>query len=334
MPKGTSRRPSETINLIDGETLTNNQVKTFRDIFPVGKGGGEGYKMLRLTFHHTIVAGTAATPRTEGGILAVQNISLRTSKNEEPHNTPAMGLHLFNKLFFGVEPVYTAIAASDGTYDAIVDIPFEMPFLARREDTILDSGRYSHLELQIALGGLADMFATPGTATLVTKVDIGLLRTKTTMDPDGYGKPHFLPYIAHLPPFRADTKKYADIESARDLILFGFFAVGHDLSWGSEGTPFVGARADCLDKITWKNSVMPFVQNQKVGWFQQERALMSNDRAFTGVYPHLFTRSGTFKNAFYTGDQSEIRFEVGGILGSPTTPQVDLMIFGARTLRP
>lgn len=330
-PQPTIRRPSENACLVSAEPIAAGQTKPFRDIFPIT---GEGYDLLRLIFHHAIVAGTAATPRTEGALLAIKNISFKTSRGEEPIDTPAMGLHLFNKLFTQVEPVYDAILAADGTYDAIVDLLFAQPFLARGEDTILDSSRYSHFELKITMGGLADMFATPGTATLATTVDIALMKSKTCMDPSGLGKPKWLPYFKHLPRFDVQTKKYVDIESATDLILFGFFAVAHDLaSWGSTTEAFTGARADCLDNITWRIPQISFVDTQKVGWFKQERAHMAQDRAFTGVYPHIFTREGSYNNAFYTGGQSLIRFEVGSILGTPTTPQADLCIFGGRTLR-
>ena len=332
MPKPTTRRPSETPLIIDADPFPNGQTKTYREQFPVG---GEGYKSLRLTFHHDITIGTGTSPYEKGGLLAVKDITFKTSKNEEPISTPALGLHYFNKLFTGVEPVYDPILAVDGVYDQIIDLPFAMPFLTRQEDTILDTKRYSHLEMKISLGGLADMFATPGDATLQTTLDIALLRSKTCMDPEGWGDPHFLPYIKHYPRFRADTIGYLDIERATDLILFGFFAVAHDLAaWGTEGVAFTGDPADCLDHITWKNSVLPFVDKQKLGWFKNERAQMSNDREFTGMYPHLFTRGGSYKNAFYCGGQTEIKFIIDTILGSPTTPEVDLVIFGARTLRP
>jgi len=326
------RLPSETINVISADPIAQGQFKTYREQFPMGK---EGYYLLRLTFHNTVVVGTGADPVPKGGYNIIKNISFRTSKMEEPIACPGMGLYLFNNLFNGIEPSYDDIAAADAVYDTVIDLPFALPFLARKEDTIIDTSRYSHLELQIALGTIADLFDTPGTATNLTTLDISLLRSKSCMDPSGKGKPYFLPYIKHLPPFQALTKGYADIESSEDLILFGFFAMAHDLvTRGTVGSAFTGDPADILDDITWRNQIMPFVQRQKLGWFKEERAELSNNRAFTGLYPHIFTREGSFQNAFYTGGQSEIKFEIGTVLGAPTTPQVDLVIFGARTLRP
>ncbi|MBA7609383.1 hypothetical protein ES703_16574 [subsurface metagenome] len=330
------RLPSETINILSADPFPQGQMKKYREQFPVGKGGGgEGFYLLRLAFHHTIVIGTGADPRAKGGYNILKNISFRTSKMEEPINCPGMGLYLFNHIFNSIEPFYDPILAADGVYDCILDLPFALPFMGRQEDTIIDTSRYSHLELQIVLGGVADLFGTPGTATNVTTIDISLLRSKTCAAPDGKGKPYFLPYIKHMPPFQALTKGYCDIESSEDLILFGFFAMAHDLAtWGTVGTAFTGEPADVLDDITWRNQVMPFVQRQKLGWFKEERAQLANNRTFTGLYPHVFTREGSFLNAFYTGGQSEIKFEIGSVLGTPTTPQVDLVIFGARTLRP
>jgi len=325
------RLPHETITVLSADPFPQGQMKTYREQFPMGK---EGYYLLRLNLKNTVVIGTGADPNALGGYLMLKNISFQTSKMEEPINCPGMGLYLFNHLFNSIEPFYDPILAADGAYETIIDIPFALPFLARQEDTIIDTSRYSHLSLQISLGTVADLFRTPGTATNLTTVDISLLRSKTCMDPDGYGKPYFLPYIKHLPPFQAATKGYCDIESSEDLILFGFFAMAHDLAtWGTVGTAFTGVPADVLDDITWRNQVMPFIQRQKLGWFKEERSQLSNNRAFTGLYPHIFTREGSFKNAFYTGGQSEIKFEIATVLGAPTTPQVDLVIFGARTLR-
>jgi len=324
------RLPDESVTLVSGESLNAGQTKTFRDIFPLSR---EGWRKLRLTFHNVIVVGTGATPNILGSHLFIKDINLKTSRMENPVSLPGMGLYYHNYLMNGVEPVYTVVAAADGTYDCVIDIPFIFPFLARKEDLSIDSGRYNMIELQIQTGAITDFLRAPGTATLATTVDITLFRNKGCFDP--LGKPVALPYLKHMTPFQAVTKGYSDIEMAEDLILFGFFAVAHDLvTWGTVGNAFEGDPADCLDDVSFYDNLIHWIDGNKLGVFQEERAHFSGNRALTGVYPWVFSKEGTYKSGYPTGGKSEIKFKIGnGNVGTPTTPQVDLVLFGTRELR-
>jgi len=323
------RLPDESINLVAGDSINASQTKTYRDIFPLS---GEGWRKLRLTFHNVIAAG-GTVPNALGSYLFLKGINLRTSRNENPISVPGMGLYYLNYLMNGVEPVYTPVIAGAGTYDAVLDIPFVFPFLSRKEDLSIDSEAYSSIELEIQTGALADFQRTIGAATLATTLDITLFRNKSGLDP--LGKPVALPYIKHMTPFQAVTKGYADIEVADDLILFGFFAVAHDLvTWGTVGNPFEGTPVDCLTDVSFYDNLIQWIQLNKVGVFQEERALYSNNRAFTGVYPWIFAREGTYKSGYPTGGRTEVKFKIGnGNVGTPTTPQVDLVLFGTREFR-
>jgi len=324
------RLPDESINLISGQAISPSGAVTVRDIFPLS---GEGWRRLRLTLHHTIVIGTGADPNVLGSYLFLKKVSINTNRNENPINISAMGLYYLNFLMNGVEPVYTNVAAGSATYDAIIDIPFVFPFLSRKEDLSIDSGRYNMIELELQFGSVTDLLRTPGTATLASTFDLNLIRNKSAFDVDG--KPVAMPYIKQLAPFQAVTKGYADIESAEDLILFGFFAVAHDLvTWGTVGNAFEGTPADCLTDISFYDNLIQWIKTNKVGMFQEERSLYSNNRTFTGVYPWIFSKEGSYKSGYPTGNRSEIKFEIGnGNVGTPTTPQVDLVLFGTRELR-
>jgi len=324
------RLPDESINLISGQAISPSGVVTLRDCFPLS---GEGWRRLRLTLHNVITHVDGADPNVLGSYLFLKNISIRTSRNENPVNIPAMGLYYLNHLMNGVEPVYTDVAAVSATYDAVIDIPFVFPFLSRKEDLSIDSGRYNMIELELQFGSVTDLLRTPGTDSMVSTFDLNLIRNKSAFDDDG--KPVAMPYIKHLAPFQAVTKGYADIESAQDLIIFGFFAVAHDLvTWGTVGNAFEGTPVDCLTDISFYDNLMQWIKTNKVGMFQEERSLYSNNRAFTGVYPWIFAKEGSYKSGYPTGNRSEIKFEIGnGNVGTPTTPQVDLVLFGTRELR-
>jgi len=283
-----------------------------------------------LTFHHTVVIGTGATPVVLSEYNAIKNLLFYTDRNETTHRLPAQGLYYFNWLFNHVQPVHDAMAAASATYKAVVDIPFSFPFLARQEDTQLDTGRYDAVNLQISMGSIADMFGAPGTATVTHKLDIALVRSKACMFEGG--SPYFLPYIASLPPFDPTARAYADIESAVDLNLFGLIAVAQSGGTVVAGVPFTGVNIDCLDQITFRDNFIDLIKGVNLNVFKEERKQYSLTD-ITGLYPFCFAQEGSFANAYWTGKKSEIKFEIGSVVGAPATPQVDLILFGIRDLK-
>lgn len=321
------RSPEECIALITGDTFPSNQTKTYSSLFPLGK---EGYRKLRLTFYHTVVIGTGATPIVLSEYNIIKSINFRTSRNEQTHMIPAQGLYYFNKIFNGVAPHHTPMAAADAVYKAVVDIPFCLPQMGRQEDTILDSGRYSSLELEINLGGIADLFGAPGTATVATTMDMTLFRTKATMF--DAGKPLAMPYIKGLAPFDPTTRPYIDIESAKDFSILGLFAVCQSGGTVVAGVPYTGVNIDSLDQLTFRDNIIDFMRNVKVTSFQEDRIQLC-EADVTGLYPYLFAREGTMAAAYWTGGKSEIKLEIGAVVGAPATPQVDVCIFGLRQMR-
>ena len=324
------RLPTENIALITGDSVLVNSVKSYSTIFPLG---GEGWHKLRLVFKHVLTGTTDALPNILGSYLFVKNITFRTSKNETIFAAPGMSFYHMSYLTNGVEPHYDNIVANGGTFYAVIDLPFVLPMLARKEDLMLDSGRYNIVELEIQLGGLADFCRTVGDLAIISTLDISLIRSKGCFT--ATGKPVALPYIKHVTPFQAVTKGYVDLESARDLCIFGMFAAAHDLNtWGCVGNAYEGVPADCLTDISFQDNILTYLRHIQLGTFQEERAHYSNNRTYTGMYPWIFTREGSIYNAYWTGAKSELKFVVGnGNLGTPTTPQIDLVIFGMRQMR-
>ncbi|MBA7496240.1 hypothetical protein ES702_06839 [subsurface metagenome] len=323
------RLPIEQLALISGDVIAPNSVKTYSTLFPLS---GEGWHKIRLSFHNVLTAG-GTVPNALGSYLYVKNITLRTSRNEVIVACPGMSLYHLNWLMNGVEPMYTIVAAGAGAFNAIIDIPFSLPLLSRKEDLILDSGRYTLIELEITLGTITDFQRTAGTAAVTTTMDMSLFRGKACFEESG--KPLALPYIKHLAPFQAVTKGYIDIESADDLALFGFFAHASTLAtWGTVGNAYEGTPADCLDDISFQDNIISYLKLLKLGTFQQERSEYSNSRTLVGIYPWIFAREGSIYNSYWTGQKSELKLVIGnGNVGTPTTPQVDLVIFGMREMR-
>jgi len=327
------RFSEETKSLVIGEPLTAGQLKPIRDILPVT---AEAWERLRLVFQHDVTIGTGATPVALGGFHYLKNIILKTSMAEYPFNLPGMGFYYLNLFLQGKKPFYDSILASDGKYQNTIDLPFNLDFLWYKDDLLLQTKDYSHLELQIQCGSLSDLYDAPGTATDTPTVDLTVVRSKNPFikeQEEKAKKKRAMIYVKRQAPFNPSSQPYVLFERADDLALFGFLMIAHEDS--TPGVPFSGTPADILNKITFKDNLMPFLEDGTIGHFKSERQkLMGNSGAsLTGIYPYLFSQDGSIFSAYGCAKKSEIRIDIQEIIGSPTDPQVDVIVFGMRSLR-
>lgn len=335
------RLPTEAKAILTGHAFTQNSIITLRDQFPLG---GEIWHTLRLIFHITATHTTATNPIVLGVFNMIRQILLRTSKNETILQAPGLGMYDLNYILDGVEPTYDVNGGTTATeYDCIIDLPFSHPLLARKEDLCIDSGRYSSIECFITIGGPEHFFGAgcEGDAVIAGTLDATLIRNKSGFE--GSGKPVAVPFIKHLPSY-ALTRGYTDIESAKDLTLFGFIVNCQDMAASAcfdpiVGTPYSGVPADNIADLTFRDNVIAYIDTVLMDFFRKERATygtidLADIAQFTGRYPWIFIREGSIYNAYYTGLKSEIRLENNvAALGTPTTPQLDAMLFGMRQER-
>ena len=333
------RQPQECIRLFSGQILPQGGVYPIRTEFPVG---GEIYNTIRLVFHNTIVVGTGANPVVRGGFNIVRNVLFRSARGEEFIICPGMGLFYHNWMVNGVEPVYDNIAAASAAYTTIIDLPFSSKFLARKEDLAVHTARYSHVEMDLSLGSVADLFTAPGTATNVTTLDITLFRNKSGFYESG--EPMAAPYLKHYPQYLI-TRGYLDVESSRDLTMLGFMAFVQDMDATAcyvpvHGVPYSGVPVDSVDWFTFRDNKAYYVIEKPMGSFREERTQYGTiDHADiaqgVGLYPYFFAREGSVYNGYWTGEKSEIRLENDPIsLGAEVLdPDIDTVFFGLRTLK-
>jgi hypothetical protein len=244
-----------------------------------------------------------------------------------------------NALLNHAVPFHDRLVAAGATIDAVVDLDFIFPFLKRPEDTILDTYRYSNLELQIATGTVAD-FAPAGAATAAVTLTIEIESTLSALVEDGSGKPYYLPYVSTYPLIHADVQRFWDLESSLDLGLLGFFIYNHD----AKCVPFCHAAAGSwtLTDVSLRDTVRIWLSRVNVRSFKEtlNKLLPYNDYTavigteiptiLNGLYPHLFVSNGSINEVYPTGKKSFIRLE----FENPTaTDEADLCVFGIRTLR-
>ncbi len=327
------RSSQETKTLVKNEALVSGQLKPIRDILPVT---AESWERLRLMFKHAVTIGTGADPVALGAFHFLKNIIFKTSMSEYPFNLPGMGFYYLNLLLQGKKPFYDSVLAADGTYECTVDLPFSYDFLWYKDDLLLQTKDYSHLELQIMCGTIADLYGTPGTAVTAPKLDMIVSRSKNPFIPEQEAKAktrRAMIFVKRMAPFNPTTQPYILFERADDLALFAFLMVAH--TGATAGTPFSGTPADYLDDITFKDNLMPYAEGLTLSHFKAERQrMMGNSGAsLTGLYPYLFAQDGSLYSAYGAAKRSEIRIDIDTIIGTPSNPQVDTIVIGMRSLR-
>jgi len=330
--------PREKKIILNAESLTNNSVRVFTNIFPLD---GTGWVRLRMILSATVVAGTGTVPLEDGCYRYLKGITLKTSRGEVLlNNVPGMALYRLMAFLNHSVPVHDVVVLAGGTFKAVLDIPFCMPFLNRPEDTIFDSGRYSNLELQLSTGGASDFLQTVGTATVAVTLTLEIHNTMSALVNDGTGEPVALPYITVYPTVHADLQRYYDLESSLDLGLFGFYLYNHDAS----GIPFcpTAAGLDHLYDVTFKDVVRIWLDKNPQWSFNEERTKLLPYNPYqtptgtgipttlVGTYPHFFLRNGSINECYPTGRKAQIRLEWQNATG---TDETELCVFGMRALR-
>jgi hypothetical protein len=323
------RFSQETLTLLRGEPLAQGNTRVFREVFPLS---GEWWDTIRLVFHHVVTIGSGDDAVVLGGYNWLKNVTLKTSKNEVPVYSPGHGLYLLNYWDNKQVPYYDAIVAANGEYVAVIDIPFSFNFLDYKDNLQFQSKLYSMLELELSCGTIADLYEAPGTASVVTTVDIILSRSKSAFLADqakNQAKFAAMPYIRHYAPFNPATLPYLLFESAQDLAIFAILIKAFEDA--TPGVAYSGTPADILDRITFKDNVMSWLQSLPLAHFQADR--QKGNMPLVGFYPYLFATDGSMVSAYGSAGKTEIRLEIGEVLGSPTDPQVDVLIVGMRSLR-
>lgn len=162
--------------LLEEKVLNANGPTTFTE--ELEGNGGQGWYMLWLRFKIALTVGTGTGAIPEGELAIIKSVTLRSSNNDYPINGVA-GRPLYDLGRYQSEraPRKDAIAAATASYFVYIPVYFIDDRLFRPEDTILDTGRYESLTLDVTMGGVADLLGTPGTATVALTLSAQVERT-------------------------------------------------------------------------------------------------------------------------------------------------------------
>jgi hypothetical protein len=229
-----------------------------------------------------------------------------------------------------------------------LDLPLVHPYLKRPEDTVLDTGRYDDLTLDIATGAVGDVLVTPAANTLTCTLGIELIGDKgpiatakpTDVTQAQKGKPGWHFYCRTYPMLHADVGTEWQLESSEDLGLLGFMLYNH----GASGIPFIGSVAfPANDHPTavyfedanrmWINNALPFTFQQarrELCAFDAHAADLVSPTLRLGEYPHMFVKDGFIGEMYSPGDKAGTRLHW---TNATATDETDLIVWGVRRLK-
>jgi hypothetical protein len=334
--------PTERKTVAQALALTNSAVNRYTtQLTP----DGCGWTKIILNFHATIDWTNANVVDRRGLYRYLKAITLRTSRGETIYDgVCGQALYITNSLFNHVAPVHDVILGADGTYDGIVELYLWMPFLNRGEDVILDTSRYSQIELSITTGSVLDFLDDADGESVAVTMDIEVEKTLSALSPDGKSKPVAHAYFAQRGPFVYSAQNYFDIESSVDLGLFGFAV---KVAATGVTCPFDGAGVDNLTSLDFADSVRPWV-NHAMPWglkqelhnslhFEAQNIYLATPATteqvaypLLGVYPYWFVKNGSINEHYSTGKKSQIRVTY---TDGTTTDIGNIVYWGMRALR-
>jgi hypothetical protein len=296
------RGNTEKHEIFRSKSLTNSATTSFSSEIPIG----EGWYRLQLCFNLGITAGSESGAITEGELSYIKGIRIITDRGETIiNNVPARALWYINALKTGSLGVKDAIATGTATKRVYIDLWFADPLGLKMQDTLLNTGRYRSIQLDVQLGSIADLFTTVGTAVVATTLDLVVERVKGIYPPE-LNKGIFNQYNL-LTPIDPSVQTYVDIERASNRSYKRLYVFTTNSA--TAGLPCSGAlTANTLldftlesdQKIYWKNILARLLSADNKQSYQQEAAR-------TGVFLIDLANDGSLASSLYSGNFSRLK---------------------------
>lgn len=297
-------RDIDQVTLLAGQTIAlGGAPNTFGANFPMGRGW---YK-TRLRFKLVVTANTATGPITNGGLFFIKNIFMKTDANEILCNMSGKALHEMLKAEYGVAPYGDVLVVEDGgTFYIYLDIPHILPEgFKRRNDTILDTGRYKSVQLRVTLGSVADFFTIVGDAAVTVTLDAEAITTAGIIP--GKAQPILYRSMYEMAPVIPSVQTFLDLDRARDLAINKVMFASTALA--TAGVAFTGAGDDTVvSDFDIKDQDKFYVQSRLWGFNQSEdKQFYGLEYPITGFNFFEFAKDDSIYSSLYTGNKTQLR---------------------------
>jgi len=296
------RGNTERVNFVRASALNINGSQQYSDRFKMG----HGWLSMEIHIAAAVVIGTGSGVISDGLLRFVKKVLLKTDRGELICNLPGRALFYIAAYRMGCRPQLTTLAAGTATYDIYLTIFFTDEDMIRPEDTILDTSRYKSVDLEIQLGGVADLFSTVGTSSVTATVDIDVERTYGAL-PDKAKPIYFVNYDSR-PPQDASVNPNIELEKSADLSykrLFVFTGAS-----GAAGIPWSGDANDTYPQRANIQDQDRFIEKDRIHTFVQahNKSRAQLETVLAGVEVYDFCMDRTIFSALSSGDKSALQY--------------------------
>ena len=293
----------ELANVATGSPLNNGGTTTLGKDFPLG----EGWMKMLLRFNFSLTVGTGTGAITEGELLIIRNVLLKTDRGEILCNIPGRALYKIAAYQTGQLPRKDAIAAATATYRVTLPIIFADLRMNRPVDTVLDTSRYNSMQLQVQIGGVADLLGTVGTSSLISTLDIEIERTLGKLPPKG--KPIMHVSYDYQQPVDASSLTSIDLERSSDMSLKRLYV--HSGTSGTVGVPWSGVNSDAVQNVVTMKDQNRSIQYERIHAMIQDGNKLDAflESVIAGVEVYDFVRDGAITSALATGNKSVLQYK-------------------------
>ena len=270
---------------------------------------GRAWRKTSVRVRLAIVVGTGTTPIVNGALLFIKNIFMKTDANEILANISGRALHEFLIAETATTPSgITAIAAANGNYDVYLDINHIVSKMFNRpNDTILDTGRYKSMSLQITLGTIADLLAVVGTATVTATLDVEAETSAGALP--GKAQPHFYRSMFEMAPVVPTVQTFIDLDKARDLAIIKALLLTSKTA--TAGVAFTGVGDNVvINDFDVRDQDKFYQQFRLFGFSQQDdKSTYGYEVQRPGVTFIDFAKDDSLYSALYTGNKAQLRLQ-------------------------
>jgi hypothetical protein len=326
-PASKGRGYIERANVLTGVGLNNSAPTVFGKEIPLG----EGWYKATIRYNLAVTIGTGTTPIAEGELLICQNVMLRTDRGEILCNLPGRALYKIATYLTGQPPRKDAIAAATATYRVNLPIIFADNKMNRPEDTILDTNRYNSITLQMTMGGVAQLFTTVGTSSVIQTMDMEVERSLGQLPKEA--QPYFHVSFDFRQPVDAATTTNIELEKSPDAAIKRLYV--HSSSGGTAGLPFGGVNADDVQSIITLKDQNRFIEKERIHAMIQDMNKLDAmlETIIVGIEVFDFVRDGAIQSALATGNKSVLQYSWTNVAGVAANDIVTLAAEMVRSLK-
>lgn len=295
---------------------------------------GQVYNILWLDFYLTVAIGTGTGAITEGELMYIKNILIKSDKHDVLVNATGRSLWYRARRIQKVNSPYKdAMAAASATYKVSIPIHFKNDNENRRpHDTALDMSGVEYFEVNVTLGSVADLFTTVGTSTVSTALNITV--EKSLLPADKANAPLMQLYLYDMPPQDPTVSQNIEFEKTKTLGIRKLMIFTSN-NTASAGVRWTGQGINTIfSRVTFEDEMRQLHQQIAADNIQFDNL---NDFPLSavpaGLYIFDMEKDHSFWSAYGVGGKARVNLNWTNGAGAVAGTQVSVLLDAIKTLR-